>query len=168
MPELLSGGKTRLYTTSGGIHEAEKLGITGNTTLIEQGKTYPLGDHSLTAVYCDHGELAPDAVGLLIEISGLRIYAVGDSALRPDKADLLPKYADLMITPINGAFGNLNESEAVELVSALRPETVLPCHYGNFAEHGGDVNLFKRILENTLPRQKYIVCNPGDIFMLNK
>ena len=48
----------------------------------------------------------------------------------------------MLILPINGAFGNLNSEEAAKVVSILKPKLAVPCHYWNFAEHGGDPQRF--------------------------
>ena len=66
-----------------------------------------------------------------------RIYAVGDSAYRDALIHEKTIGADLVILPINGAFGNLNETEAAFLAKNLQAGTVIPSHFWNFAEHGG-------------------------------
>jgi len=168
IPCLMSNGKTQLYTTSGGIDECCKLGITQNVNLIEQGKSYTAGNIKFDAVFCDHGSLAPDAVGLIITCGNKKIYVVGDSCLRLDKAaEIQNEKIDVMFVPINGAYGNLNENDAVNLTQFLKPNLVVPCHYGNFNEHGGNVNKFIAILQKDIPAQKYIALDIGEYFMLN-
>ena len=59
---------------------------------------------SLRAVYADHGDLAPDAVGLLIEVDGIRIYHTGDTALRTEEIlASLHAPVDIMLAPPLGA-----------------------------------------------------------------
>ena len=109
IPRMMENGRTRLFTTSGGIEEARKLGIDKNAGLIEEGGRYVIGGVTLTAVFCDHGELAPDAVGFLIELYGKKILLCGDTAFRPEKISYLrDENIDWLFVPINGAFGNLN------------------------------------------------------------
>lgn len=146
MPILMNNDTTALYVTAGGMEECRKLGLTERVTQIEEGGSYKVGNITLTAVYCDHGELAPDAVGFLLDVDGTRILLCGDTAYRPEKMEALKDAAiDLLFVPINGAFGNLNEEEAIAYVELLQPKTVVPCHYGNFKEHGGDVERFNRL-----------------------
>ena len=70
---------------------------------------------------CDHGAGAPDAVGVIIETDGKRVFIAGDTCLRLDrKAEYLARGPiDLLIAPINGAYGNLNEEECAALSEAL-------------------------------------------------
>ena len=116
---------------------------------------------------CDHGELAPDALGLLLTLGEKRIYFMGDTAYRPD---LLENSAlqdvDLLILPINGAFGNLNEDEAASVVKRLKPRRAVPCHYWNFAEHGGDPFAFMNHMNNDHPELSYLMMRPGETIEL--
>jgi len=167
VPVMMENGATKLYTTSGGLEEARRLGIADRACLIEEGGKYEIGNLMLTAVYCDHGELAPDAVGFLIELDGKKILLCGDTAFRPENISYLKdENVDFLFVPINGAFGNLNEREAVEYVKTIRPKTAVPCHYGNFKEHGGDVGLFCRLFDEQVEGVKNLVLNIGDIVYL--
>ena len=108
-------------------------------TILRPGEVVTLGDVSIRATYADHGELAPDAMGVVLEAEGLRVYDVGDSAFRPDA--ILPTLGgavDVMIAPINGAFGNLDAAEACKLGSLVRPRVLIASHFWMFVEHGGD------------------------------
>lgn len=110
------------------------------------------------AIWADHGDLAPDAVGLLLCIDGITVYHTGDTALCPDQitASLGPAAVDAMIAPINGQFGNLTASEACKLAAAVKPRVVIASHFGMFAEHGGDPGQFleqaKHLPAQTQPR----------------
>ena len=164
MPILMNNDKTRLYTTKDGIGECEKLGITSRVLRINKGDTLTIGNIKLTAVFCDHGELAPDAVGFLIEAYGKKIYLVGDSCYRPDKIEYLRKEnINVMFVPINGAFGNLNEMEAVCYVDRIKPEKAVPCHYGNFAEHGGSVEKYNEIFAQRITDTQNVNMKIGDM-----
>jgi L-ascorbate 6-phosphate lactonase len=97
----------------------------------------------ITAVYADHGELAPEAIGFLVEISGLTIYIVGDSAYRPKEMKAcLPETIDVMIVPINGEYGNCSPEEAALLARDLQAKYVIPCHFWMFPRHRGDPQRF--------------------------
>ena len=107
IPTLMANGRTELYTTRDGIEECEKIKITERINEIRRGDTLKIGNLTVTAVFCDHGELAPHAVGFVIEYGGEKIYLVGDSAYSPDKvAYLADENINIMFVPINGAFGN--------------------------------------------------------------
>ncbi|MBM4030081.1 MAG: MBL fold metallo-hydrolase, partial [Planctomycetes bacterium] len=83
------------------------LGLPANRyTIFHKGETLDFGDFRLTGVYADHGELAPDALGVLLEVGGIRVWQVGDTAYRPEKwQDVFQPGVDVILPPINGAFG---------------------------------------------------------------
>jgi L-ascorbate metabolism protein UlaG (beta-lactamase superfamily) len=74
----------------------------------------------------------PDAIGLLIEAEGLRIYHTGDTEydlrLRSLAYDA-DRPIDVMLTVINGTGGNMNAYEAALLAWQLRPGIVIPMHH---------------------------------------
>jgi len=165
MPVFMSNAKTKMFASAQCRLEINRLGIDEKkVTYISCGDSYQAGDIHIECVFCDHGSAAADAVGLLISINEKKIYIAGDTCLRLDKASELKKRGpfDIMIAPINGAFGNLNEAEMVSLCALIRPEIVIPCHYWNFAEHHGDPGLFIDIMKEELPGQNYLLMMPGE------
>ena len=136
-------------------------------TFIAVGDKVDMGDATLTAVRCDHGEGTPHAVGLLFEIEGKKIYMMGDTAYRPDWLDdEAIKGVDLLILPINGAFGNLDSVQAAKVVRALNPKMAVPCHYWNFAQHYGSPYEFMTEMENNCPDVPYTLMRQGEGMML--
>ncbi len=105
------------------------------------------------AVYADHGELAPDAVGMLLNIDGMTIYDTGDTSYCPEKImdSLGSVKIDIMIVPINPAFGNLGHENAVRLSELIKPQVVIGSHFGMFTAHGGDPAAFLECAGKTLP-----------------
>jgi L-ascorbate metabolism protein UlaG (beta-lactamase superfamily) len=106
-------------------------------TAITEGHTHTFRDVQITAVAARHapgipGWEVPDAIGLLIETEGVRIYHTGDTeydlrlrALAYDAA----RPIDVMLTVINGAGGNMNAHEAALLAWHIRPKVVIPMHH---------------------------------------
>lgn len=149
VPPLMSAGKTQLWGAYDIAAEAEKLGLPmDRISYMRPSDTLSNDWLTVTAVDCDHGELTPDAVGLLIKIEGKCIYIAGDTAFRPDvfTQDILQN-VDVFIAPINGAFGNLNEQQAADAAKLVSPGTTIPCHFWNFAEHGGDPMKFMEAMK---------------------
>ena len=70
-----------------------------------------------------------DTAGYKITFTnGKSVYHTSDTAY----CDLLLKacpYADVLLTCINGKFGNLNVAQAIELTWAVKPKYVIPNHY---------------------------------------
>ena len=129
--------------------------------------TVTSGDFSVTAMPCDHGALAPDALGLLITLDGKRIYITGDTAYREDYfANPALAGVDVLILPINGAFGNLNAEEGARVAGVIRAGLTIPCHYWNFAEHGGDPAAFATAMKEEHADLAYLLMRPGESISL--
>ena len=166
VPEMISKGG-RLFCSV----ECEKLVkqtqmeyYNDSITYVKPGDHYTSGDFDLTFVNCDHGSGAPDAVGVVVRVDGKTIYEVGDSCLRLDRLSEIPKPVDVLIAPINGMYGNMDSVDTVALAQALQPQMTIPCHYGMFASHGGDVKRFYDIMtENRLP---LLMMQQGEVFNL--
>ena len=107
-------------------------------TIIHEGETLKFNGFSVKGVYADHGEAAPDALGLLFDFDGIKVWQVGDTAYRPDMwQDMFNEEVDILLPPINGAFGNLNGVEAAKLAHEAHVKMVIPCHFWMFALHYG-------------------------------
>lgn len=106
-------------------------------TTLSEGQTHTFRDVQITAMAARHapgipGWEVPDAIGLLIEVDGVRVYHTGDTeydlrlrALAYDKA----RPIDAMLTVINGAGGNMNAHEAALLAWQIRPRLLIPMHH---------------------------------------
>jgi len=138
-------------------------------TILAEGESTRVADLSVRAVYADHGDLAPDAIGVVIETEGLRVYDVGDSAYRPERiVTSLGGPVDVMIAPINGAFGNLDAEEACRLAEAIGPSLLIASHFWMFVEHGGDPARFLSAAEALAPRTQAVVLAPGETVVIGK
>ncbi|MBQ6528532.1 MAG: MBL fold metallo-hydrolase [Clostridia bacterium] len=150
VPVMMSSGRTELICAPDCLKECERLGIRSNITVMRCGEVIDRGSIRITALPCDHGSLAPDALAFRIEVGPVAVGFMGDTALRTDYLQK-PEFRnlDVLILPINGAYGNLNEEEASRVCAELKPKLAVPCHYWNFAEHGGNPGLFmKKMAEN--------------------
>jgi L-ascorbate 6-phosphate lactonase len=135
---------------------------TQNYIVTTLGNKHHIGDIIIESVKADHGELSPDAVGFMIHFNNRKIYFTGDTALDYAMMDYVIKLQpDIVIPCINGAYGNMNESESAELVAKCHAEYAIGSHYGLFNEHGGDVDLFKANLAKINSAIKCLKLNPG-------
>ena len=101
------------------------------------GQTHIFRDVTITAVAARHVSGVPgwesdDAIGLLLDFGGLRVYHSGDTeydlrlrALAYDKA----RPIDVCMLVINGAGGNMNAHEAALLAWQLGPKILIPMHH---------------------------------------
>lgn len=144
VPEMVSKGSRLLCSVDCAklIHQLQMEYYIEQITYIKPEDRVKVGDFDITFVNCDHGTGAPDAVGVVIKVDGKTIYEVGDSCLRIDRVNEIPQPLDVLIAPINGMYGNMDSADSVALAEILKPKTVIPCHYGMFASHGGDLKAF--------------------------
>lgn len=170
MPCLMANDRTKLLAARDCKPLCEKLNIPAKRiTYLAEGDVQVLLDIKLEAVFCDHGDLSPEALGLILRFDDISVYIAGDTAFAPSFAETLAgQNLDIMIMPINGAFGNLNEKEAAELCAIVRPKLAVPCHFWNFAEHHGDPKRFTDALATRSPSQKYLLMRMGEMFVLSK
>ena len=170
MPLLMANGKTRLICADDCHDHVNDLNLDETrVTYIKKGDSVKCDDITVNAVFCDHGTGAPLAVGLVFEIDGYKVYLAGDTCLRLDKAPEVAEYGpfDVMLAPINGAFGNLNEHENVELCAYHKPKVSIPCHFWTFGEQHGDPGVWAEEMKNRLPDQRYMVMAAGEQLVLD-
>lgn len=142
--------------------------------LLKTGDTYETDDLRVRAIFADHGDLAPDAVGLLVETGGIKIYHTGDTAFAPEKiSQSLHTDIDVMIAPINGQFGNMNAQETCRLAKILKPKRLIACHFWMFLEHvgeggNGDPATFLREAKNLPDSTMSTVMAPGEMLRYKK
>ena len=167
VPELMCSGRTKLYCSldcSKLVHQMQMEYYSSTITYVKPGDHFLAGDFDVTFVSCDHGKGAPDAVGVVVKVDGRTIYEAGDTCLRLDRIDEIPQPLDVLIAPINGAYGNLNEMDCAVLAEKLKPGITIPCHYGMFASHHGDVGRFYEIMsEKKLP---FLLMQQGEKYQL--
>ena len=165
IPLLLSNPNTKLYASLECRKLTDRLVMQNCKTIyIAPGETYYEGDFTFHFVSCDHGALAPDAVGAIISVDGKNIFFAGDTCLRLDRTEDYLSFGaiDILIAPINGAYGNLNEHDCVCLSKALSPSLTIPCHYGMFASHGGNPGLFRKYMQEECPENQYLLMRMGE------
>lgn len=145
MPALIANGKTHLFCAYDCEADVERLGIDkSRVTFVKPGDHHKVGDYDIRFIHSDHGAGAPLEVGVLVTVDGKNILEVGDTSLHLDWKDeyLQCGRLDVLIAPINGAYGNLNEMECAQLAECLQPKVTVPCHFGMFASHGGNAGIF--------------------------
>lgn len=164
IPMLLANRKTHLLMAADCTAECQRLGIPAEKcTVLRKNETVDAGEFHILPIDCDHGELAPDALGLYITCGEKSFCLTGDTCFR---ADIAQKLAQLPITmaaaPINGAFGNMNAEEAARFFAIVQPEYCVPCHYWNFAQHLGDPNAFLTEMQKQAPALQTMLLYPGE------
>lgn len=150
--------------------EYEKLGIPPNRwEILEAGQTLDFGEFKLSGVPADHGELAPDALGILLQVGDIRVWHVGDTAYRHDLwQEVFRMGIDVIIPPINGAFGNLDGMQAALLAQASGARLAIPSHFWMFAEHGGSPAQFLDACKIHAPAVTSLLMSVGELYIFHK
>ncbi len=168
VPLMMLDKKTRLVAACDVKEEAEKLCLESDrTTYLKVGEIFENENVTIKAMPCDHGDEAPEAIGLLIEMDGKKIYIAGDTCYREDyfkNSEL--QSPDVFIMPINGAYGNLSETEGARAAGMLRPKLSIPCHFWNFAGHFGNPQLFIDAMDEKYPELPYYLMRMGETIKL--
>ena len=167
VPEMMSKGAKLYCSTECNrlISQLQMEYYTEKISYVRPGDKTVINDFSISFVNCDHGIGAPDAVGVVIKVDGYTIYETGDTCLRLDYVSEIPQPLDVLIAPINGVYGNLTEDECTILAERLNPKVTIPCHYGMFASHHGDVGIFYELmLRKKLP---FMIMQQGEQYRLH-
>lgn len=167
VPTVMSNPKTILVGPISVIEACEKMGLEkSRMTCLKIGEEIKINNTGIKAVYADHGELAPDAVGFLITIDGVKIYFTGDTGFCPEKlTDAIQFKPDIIIPPINGAYGNLNSEEAAKLTGETGANISIPCHFWTFKEHGGNPQAFFEAMKVYAPNCEVKFLTPGEVYI---
>lgn len=79
-----------------------------------------------------------DWVGYILTAEGLRVYVAGDTDATPEAAAVR---CDVAMLPIGGKY-TMNPAEAAALANRIRPQAVIPIHYGSVAGSLRDFDRF--------------------------
>lgn len=173
MPVLFGNTRKRMICSPTAAEKFREL-RRDNSRLepLSRGKHNIINGITIRAVYADHGDLAPDSIGILIDTGDFIIYYSSDTAYKPKEiAESLGCVPDLAILPINGMYGNLDSYDAAKLAEILHINQVIPCHFWTFREHNGkygDPLSFEIAMKKHHVKGKSIFLTPGEILILNK
>lgn len=136
--------KTRFLGPSSCIGQLKEMGIDpARCQRLDRGECYEDERVKIWGLLADHGAMAPDAIGVLAELGGHRLYFSGDTAFHEELFRQVAEFhPDLAAMSVNGHFGNLTAKEGAEAVKLTGARYATPCHCWTFAEHGGDPGEF--------------------------
>jgi len=107
---------------------------------LQPGQSARRNGIKVTATFARH--TLPDAIGLLLDIDGLRLWHSGDTEYDQHLRALAAADIDVAFICINGGGGNMNAHEAALLAWELKPRVAVPMHYGLWAaddyRYGGE------------------------------
>jgi L-ascorbate 6-phosphate lactonase len=103
-------------------------------TTLKAGQSLELGDVRISALAARHnagveGWEVYDAISVILETEGLRIFFSGDTEYDAGLRKLVPRGIDAAFLCINGVSGNMNAHEAALFAWQLGAKIVVPMHH---------------------------------------
>ena len=78
-------------------------------------------------------------IGYILTIEDKRVYIAGDTDLTNDNESV---ECDIALIPIGGTY-TMNAVQAAQLVNVMKPQAVIPTHYGSLVGNPEDADVFK-------------------------
>ena len=118
-----------------------------NITRVDAGESVAIEGIRITGVYAVPTEAAViDTTGYWIEFPNSRnFYHTSDTAFSQVLLDGAPK-AQVLLTCINGKWGNLSIKEAAKLALKTNPQYAIPNHYDMMALNSEDPENFRKVM----------------------
>lgn len=132
---------------------------------INRGEEKIVENINIAAVFAKHTE---DSVGYALDLNGITIYITGDTEYDEKLNDVSKYKIDIMFVCINGKAGNMNYREAAILTKEIKPELVIPMHYGMFKENTANPEDFINYLEKVNFRRKKKLLEINNPFLYKK
>ncbi|MBD3327944.1 hypothetical protein GF340_01425 [Candidatus Peregrinibacteria bacterium] len=162
---IFAGKASKIIGPGSVMNTCQDLGIDDNNlNKLNRGEIFETEKFSIRTVISDHGEYSPDQIGMIIELEGKCIYYTADTCYKWDLPSIIdvPNNIDVLLVPINGAYGNPNALEATHIASWVNPKCVIPCHYWLFKEHGGNPNDFYILMKEKNPYINVLIAAIGE------
>ncbi len=136
----------------------EKDGVPAERRIVlDRGMSTSYKGIEVSATLADHGEMAPDAIGAIVQVDGVKVWFAGDTCYREDVfSEVATQKPDVAVLPVNGAFGNLTAEEGAMAAGAVGARIAVPCHFWTFMKHRGEPWLFAPKLNEIAPE-----CTPA-------
>lgn len=166
VPVIAARTRARFAAPPQAAARLKELGVPRERLVeVREGDRVDLGFVAAHAVFADHGELAPDAIGWVLDFGSARVYVTGDTGYRPDRmAAAAAMKPDLIIPVINGAYGNMTSADAAALTRDVGARVAIPCHFWMFAEHGGDPAAFRAECARLSPATQVVLMTQGGCY----
>jgi L-ascorbate 6-phosphate lactonase len=167
LPILAGNTRVKIISSPTAAEKCREMKIASEKIIpLNRGEEVSVENIRIKGIFADHGDLAPDSMGFLLEVGGMKIYFAGDTAFRPRQiAESLGCSPDIAVLPINGMYGNLHSGQAVMLAKKLGAKKVVPCHFWTFKEHNGrngDPLSFEKIIKKKYKGSYPIFLTPGE------
>lgn len=149
----VAGDKTLIVCPDSMYNDVKSLGVVKDLAVMEPGaEISPENDIegiSIEAVqaYNLNKTFHPKAngwLGYILTMDGVRYYAAGDTDALPELEDVK---CDVAFVPIGGTY-TMTATEAAGLINKIKPEYVIPIHYGTIVGKSADADTFKAAVDD--------------------
>lgn len=145
----------------------ESLGITKEyITIVDHGDTVKVNDVTIYGVFALG--TSPDVVdttGYRIQFeNGKSVYHTSDTSWCELLKQSAP-HADVLLTCINGKYGNLNAAQSVELTGIVGPLFAIPNHYDVMALNSENPEVFRYLCAEAGFPEKCVILNVLEPFV---
>jgi L-ascorbate 6-phosphate lactonase len=167
LPVLAANPRTHFAGPIECCNTFESLGIPAERRhLLGAGDSKSIQGVGVHGVFADHMPHAPDALGIVLDFDGIRVYHTGDTAYRPEQFQpALALRPDILIPCINGRYGNMDATEAAQLTRDAHPAVSIASHFWMFVAHNGDPGLFLEECAKLAPEARALVMQPGEALL---
>lgn len=170
LPVFVACEKTKIYANADSIAKADAKGIdTSKINEVKAGDVVKFDEFTLTCTKADHGPLAPNAMGFILDFGFTKLYYSGDTCYNLDALKVaIDAQPEVVMLPINGAFGNLNAKDAAKLSKDLHAKVCVSHHFWTFAKHkgeGGDPIDAIECFPEIAPDVELALLTPGKAFI---
>lgn len=163
--KVVTNFEISVFLKSKGLPDDKVIGM--NTS-----GSFEVDDITLTMVPAVHGSGITDgekivdggvAAGFVIKLEdGYTVYHTGDTGLFSDMKLVAQLYKPKVIMMCIGGFYTMSPVEAAEAVKLLKPEIVIPMHYGTFPALSGTPEALEKLLPKTI-KTKIMGIKPGEV-----
>jgi len=158
MPEITH------YLIQKGLNPEKIVGMNkgGSVTAADIRITMVHALHSSSMVEGNHIIYGGEAAGFIIRFdNGFTVYFAGDTGVFGDMQIIRELYKpELALLPI-GSHYVMGPEEAVYACGLLKPQYVIPMHYGTFPVLSGTPEIFLELMKK-FPEVKVLVMTPGE------
>ena len=149
-------------------HAAKKLRSLGiaNVEVVDHGDSAVINGVKITGVFALATSAdTVDTCGYLLTFpNGKTVYHTADTAHCSLLLEAAPKGIDMLLTCINGKYGNLNIAQAVELTKAVNPKYVIPNHYDVMALNAENPESFRYFCNSGNVQAEVVVLETMETF----
>lgn len=144
---------------------ANKLSKSGVENVVGMnigGSVEPIAGVKVTMVQAFHSSESGCPAGFLLHMDGKIIYHAGDTGIF-SSMELLGDLYDINVAmiPIGSVF-TMDPYQAAKSLRLLKPDVVIPMHYGTFPALVKDANEFLDLAKKEYPEAKVVILKPGE------